>query len=46
MHTDIIALNISLYIEKGKKKEDGERELGRRREKYVVQSAQVCIEYK
>ena len=46
MHTGIMVLNISLYMEKGKKKEDEERELGRRREEYIVQSAQVCIKYK
>ena len=46
MHTGIIALNISLYMEKRKKKKNRERELGRKKEGYVVQSAQVCIEYK
>ena len=42
----IMALNISLYMEKGKKKKDRERELKRRRKGYIVQSAQVCIGYK
>ena len=46
MHTDIIALNISLYMKKEKKRKGRERELGRRRERYIVQSAQVYIGYK